>query len=154
MKNTRHAHRCRVTFTELLCASGIGHATYTQYYISCSSQTCKQVLLPHFTEEETGSEKTDPFPVSSSLPGCSFRQPQWGGLNDAACCPGRLHKENEAWIAPWITYHAAKISILRANDRVIIIMIRFPCTAQIRCVNIIKNISLCMQTSSRFHPES
>lgn len=33
-------------------------------------------------------------------------------------------------------------SILQGNERVITAMIGFPCTSQIRCVNIIRNISL------------
>lgn len=40
-------------------------------------------------------------------------------------------------------YHAGKVSIVRTDEQVIIVMIRFPCTSQIRCVNIINNISLC-----------
>ena len=35
-------------------------------------------------------------------------------------------------------HHVAKISLLRANEPVITVMIRFPCASQIRCVNIIK----------------
>lgn len=34
-------------------------------------------------------------------------------------------------------------SVLRGNERVITAMIGFPCTSQIKCVNIIKSISLC-----------
>lgn len=61
-------------------------------------------------------------------------------------------RKDEAQAIPQRTYHAAKISTPKANERVIIVMIRFPCTSQIRCVNIIKNISLCGTDLQQFPP--
>lgn len=74
------------------------------------------------------------------------------GLNYAEQCLERLHAKDEAQAAPWKTYRAAKVSILRASECVIIVMIKFPCTSQIRCVNIIKNISLCSADLQQLSP--
>lgn len=73
-------------------------------------------------------------------------------MNGTEHCLRRLHEKDDAQAAPRRTYHAAKISTPRANERVIIVMIRFPCTSQIRCVNIIKNISLCSADLQQFPP--
>ena len=53
-------------------------------------------------------------------------------------------------------HHVAKISLLRANEPVITVVIRFPCASQIRCVNIIKKISLQHRApaDSTQHPSS
>lgn len=57
-------------------------------------------------------------------------------------CLGKLYEKDEARTAPWKTHHAAKNSLLRANEPVITVVIKFPCASQIRCVNIVKKISL------------
>lgn len=43
-------------------------------------------------------------------------------------------------------------SVLQGNEHVITAMIGFPCTSQIRCVNIIKTISLCSTDLQRALP--
>lgn len=93
------------------------------------------------------AEKGDiPFPRSCSLPVSRAPFSPSGhlreGLNHAEHHLERLPEKDEAQVAPWKMYHAGKMSIVRTDERVIIVMIRFPCTSQIRCVNII-NISLC-----------
>lgn len=74
------------------------------------------------------------------------------GLNYIEHCLGKLYEKGEAWAVPWKTYHADKISLLRANEPAITVVIRFPCVSQIRCVNIIKNISLCSADLQQIPP--
>jgi hypothetical protein len=86
-------------------------------------------------------ESKVPFFVSSCLPVSTYSLIQ--GLNHVEHSPGTLPGKQEVQATPWRAYHATDMSALWANEHGIIVMIRFLCTSQIRCVNIIKTISLC-----------
>lgn len=101
--------------------------------------------MPHFIEEQTEAQKEVLFPKSFNLPDSK-------GLYYAEHRLERLHAKDEARATPWKPYHVAKVSIPRARECVIIVMIKFLCTSQIRCVNIIKNISLCSADLQQLSP--